>query len=186
MSLHLSKKSADEAKDQNRLVPEGNYEVIVTNYTLDSTKTGKDRISFALQVRKDLDNVKDLMNAKTHGRLIFANIYSDENGQFKESNISMIAEAAGIIDDKHPDLEIDSVKDFADLVKGKNVHVYVGLNENTYNGQTRKQNSIFANNWSKTKYPTQTTQTADPFAENSGISDEEKANIDKQVKKLPF
>lgn len=185
MSLHLSKNKAEEVKNQNSIVPEGDYEVIVTNYNLDKTKTGKDRLSFALRVRKDLDNVKDLMNAKTHGRVVFANIYSDENGQYKEGNISMIAEAAGLFD-KNPDLDVDSVVDFANMVKGKNVHVHISLSENTYNGQTRKQNNIFANNWSKTKYPTQAPASADPFASNSGISDEEKANIDKQVKDLPF
>ena len=59
------------------------------------------------------------------------------------------------------------------MCENRTVRVQVGVNDNEYKGEKRKQNSCFVNTWRPTKYPLQGSQPKeDPFKGNAGSDTE--------------
>lgn len=158
--------------NQNTVLPAGTYEMYIKNVEVRASKgTNHENMSFDMIVRQDLDKVPELAktNAKQHGRHLFVSVWTakdnqgKDSGHYKESDLDNIAKAVGIPDNA----VVKTIEDFMNLCKNKCVRVKVGVSENTYNGNTRKQNSCFTNQWSKTKFPLQgSKKQKDPFAGN--------------------
>lgn len=155
------------------VLPAGIYEATVKDAQVKASKNGHENISFCLEIRKDLDGVKELAktNAKQHGRCIFTSIwYDDESNGFKDQDLNNIYAACGGL--KKDMDKIQNEDDFAKFTVGKPVRIKVGVSKNTYKGEEQEQNTVFAtgyqgkgSDWHKTKYPLK-AQT-DPFENTS-------------------
>ena len=98
------------------ILPEGSYEVYVSEYTLDNEEKG----SFTLIVRDDIEQ-------KYARRRMWVNLNTNPNIAWK---LSTIARAAGI----PSGTDFDKFEDYMKAVTGKSMKVTVGHRE--YNGKT--------------------------------------------------
>ena len=98
------------------ILPEGSYEVYVSEYTLDNEEKG----SFTLIVRDDIEQ-------KFARRRMWVNLNTNPNIAWK---LSTIARAAGI----PSGTDFDKFEDYMKAVTGKSMKVTVGHRE--YNGKT--------------------------------------------------
>lgn len=154
----------------------GTYEMGIHSVQGDASGNGHECMAFDMIVRKDLDQVLELAktNAMHHGQHLFVRVWTakdangNDTGAYKQTDLNYIAKAVGIPDGA----DIKTKEDFMKLCEHKTVRVQVGVNENDYNGEKRKQNSCFVNTWKPTKYPLQGSQPAkkqeDPFKGNTG------------------
>ncbi|MGQ5708808.1 DUF669 domain-containing protein [Lactobacillus sp. PSON] len=153
-------------------VPEGTYEVNIEDVAQDATKGGTEFIELKLRVRKDLDKAMPDTNGKYHNRMLFQNEWKrKKTGAYDQENLMRYLKAAKVPDN----VTLDSFDDFADALRGKNVRVYVKVEDNTYKGKTETRNTMAAWNFEQTKYPTDTQQSSeDPFeATDNTITDED-------------
>lgn len=175
----------EKTNNRNNLFPQGTYEMKILDVTGDASNSGHENMKFEFLVRTDLDKVPELAktNAVAHNRHYFARVWTakdkktgKDSGQYDQSDLANIADAIGLTQ-AQVDKYIKSKEDLMKACKGKYVRIYVSLNENTYQGQSRKQNSTFTNSWQKTKFPVGKTakkqEPEDPFKDNEGadISD---------------
>lgn len=161
--------------DESQLIPKGTYEMIIKDVTGDASNSGHENMKFDFVVRRDLDKVPSLAktNAIAHGRHFFARVWTakdketgQDSGAYNPADLANIADAIGLTQ-AQVDKYIKSKDDLMKACKNKCIRIYVSENENTYKGETRKQNSTFTNTWVKTKYPLQGSKKAkkpaDPF-----------------------
>ena len=165
-------------------LPQGNYEVIITNPTIRPTQAGREYINMKLVVRNDLDKVPNLANtnAKYHNRIVFAQIYTDkETDRYNTEDLMFYLEAAQVPDGT----EIEDMQHFLDLIEDKPVRVYVTQRENEYKGVKQIQNKVWANSVEKSQFPEvnhvfKNKQTTDPFGSTQPANEEQISN------NLPF
>lgn len=178
--INLDKKT----NNRNELFPKGTYEMKILDVHGDASPSGHENMQFEFLVRKDLDKVPALANtnAKTHGRHFFANVWTakdqetgQDSGSYDPADLANIADAIGLTQ-AQIDKYIKSKDDLMKACVGKFVRIYISVGENTYKGETRKQNSTFTNSWQKTKFPPQSAKkektVKDPFEDNKGSDDE--------------
>lgn len=155
----------------------GTYEMGIHSVQGDGSKNGHECMVFDMIVRKDLDKVPELAktNAKHHGQHLFVRVWTakdangNDSGSYKSSDLNYIAKAVGIPDGA----DIKTQDDFMAMCENRTVQVQVGVNDNEYKGEKRKQNSCFVNTWKPTKYPLQGSQPKeDPFKGNAGSDTE--------------
>lgn len=175
--------------DQQNLIPKGTYEMIISKVTGDASKSGHECMKFDFEIRRDLDKVPALAktNAICHGRHFFANVWTakdkqtgQDSGAYSPKDLANIADAIGLTQ-ADIDKNIHSKDDLMKACEGKAVRIYVSLNKNTYEGQTREQNSTFTNTWHKTKFPLQGTKKMEDPYKNAKTSDTDISDDD-----LPF
>lgn len=175
--INLNKKT----NDKQNLIPKGIYEVKILQVIDDASPSGHENLKFDFLIRKDLDKVPELKdtNAVAHGRRYFANVWTakdkqtgEDSGQFNPEDLANIADAIGLTQEQ-VDKYIHSKEDLMQACENKYIRIYVSLNENTYKGETRKQNSTFTNSWHQTKFPPQGAKQAkeDPFKGNEGATE---------------
>lgn len=170
----------NKTNNQSQLIPKGTYEMKIVEVTGDASNSGHENMKFEFEIRKDLDKVPALKdtNAKEHGRHFFARVWTakdqqtgQDSGAYDPKDLANIADAIGLTQDQI-DKHINSKEDLMKACAGKYVRIYVSLSENTYKGETRKQNSTFTDSWHQTKFPPQGAKLAakqeDPFAGNTG------------------
>lgn len=165
-------------------LPQGNYEVIITNPTIRPTQAGREYINMKLVVRNDLDKVPNLANtnAKYHNRIVFAQIYTDkETDRYNTEDLMFYLEAAQVPDGT----EIEDMQHFLDLIEDKPVRVYVTQRENEYKGVKQIQNKVWPNSVEKSQFPQvnhvfKNKPTTDPFGGTQPATEEQTSN------NLPF
>lgn len=169
-------------------LPQGEYEVVIQSASHKVTKNGKEALSLDLVVRNDLANVPALANA--NGKYQNRHIFFDEwkrnvNGQyqFKMDHLLMILGGAGIPEG----VQVKSFEDLLDMLQGKPVKVYAKVEDNEYNGEVTKINTIAPWNITKTSYP----QVNHQFNANDAIKGNnpfvsEASPIDIPENDLPF
>lgn len=134
-------------------LPEGEYEVIITQASEGSTPNGKEKVGLRLVVRNDLGQVPDL--AKTNGKYANRIIFVDEwkrtiDGQYKYKidNFMHYLNGVGVP-------EGTQVKDFEhllSLMRNKPVRVFVKQEENEYKGEKETVNRVAPWNFKRTKF----------------------------------
>ncbi|MBD5430971.1 MAG: DUF669 domain-containing protein [Lactobacillus sp.] len=171
----------EKTNNQSSLIPQGTYEMKILDVTGDASNSGHENMKFEFLIRDDLDKVPNLKdtNAKAHGRHFFARVWTakdkktgQDSGAYKQADLANIADAIGLTQEQ-VDKYINSKEDLMKACKGKFIRIYVSLNENTYQGETRKQNTTFTNSWKQTKFPPQSakSETKNPFEGNTGTED---------------
>lgn len=179
---------SEKTNDRSELFPRGAYEMKIFDVQGDASPSGHENMRFDFLVRKDLDKVSSLANtnAKTHGRHFFASVWTakDANGQdsgkYNPSDLANIADAIGLTQ-AQVDKYIKSKEDLMKACVGKFIRIYISVGENTYKGETHKQNSTFTNSWQKTRFPLNSKKSAptepkNPFEGNEGTADEDISN----------
>lgn len=174
----------EKTNNRSELFPKGTYEMQIVSVHGDASPSGHENMQFDFLVRKDLDKVSALANtnAKTHGRHFFANVWTakdketgQDSGSYYPADLANIADAIGLTQ-VQIDKYIKSKEDLMKACEGKFIRIYISVGENTYKGETRKQNSAFTNSWQKTKFPPQAAKkqetVEDPFKGNTGSTDE--------------
>lgn len=169
-------------------LPEGNYEMVIAKAQETSTKNGAESFQIDLIVRNDLDGVPTLTetNKKYHNRHVFNDNWKRKaTGQYDMEGFQYILQAVGAPEGA----SIPTIEAFIDLLVGKPVKVFVKLEDNTYNGETKEVNRVAPWNYSASEFPN--VQHKFEKGETSGVSNKEEptfgnGQIDISDDDLPF
>lgn len=161
--------SYDNLQENNfGALPKGNYEVIITTAKEQTSKNGSDSIHLALTVRNDLDQALPNTNGKYHNRLIFVDFWKDkQTGQYKFDQLQYVLNAVKI----PAGTSFNTPEDFLKALLNKPTNVYVTVESDEYQGESKERNRVAPWNFHETKFP-QVNHVAkatsnDPFANNS-------------------
>ena len=128
----------DEAYEDNGLIAEGIYEVIVAKCEERETKAGTVRIGLQLTVRNDVDQ-------RCKNKVIFENVWKAKaTGEYNMRQINTIGKALKIANGKKYNGLNELLKDF----EGKTAKVTIKHEE--YNGNTNAR----VKNWDNSKFST--------------------------------
>lgn len=179
----------EKTNNRSELFPKGTYEMQILSVHGDASPSGHENMKFEFLVRKDLDKVPELAktNKIAHGRHYFANVWTakdketgQDSGAYDQADLANIADAIGLTQ-AQIDKYIKSKDDLMRACEGKFIRIYISLGENTYKGETRKQNSTFTNSWQRTKFPPQGAKKdetiEDPFKDAKGSDEITDADI---------
>ena len=110
------------------LVPEGEYEVVITEVESKPSSTGNPMLKLVLTVRTDVDQ-------PAQKRKLFENLVQTEKAMFKFQQLSKVlgfAEGMGFA----------TIEDYGKAIKFKALRIKVKHEDNTYKGETKKQERI--------------------------------------------
>jgi len=137
-------------------LPTGEYEMVINKAYEDATPSGAENFQIDLIVRNDLKNVPALAetNGKYANRHVFnANWKRKATNQYDLESFQYILEAVGVPEGT----QISSIDDFADLLTGKPVRVYVKKEIDDYNttdsDNPKYRNQVAPWNYNQTKFP---------------------------------
>lgn len=169
-------------------LPTGEYECIIKSVTEKATKNGKEAVNIALVVRNDLKEVPELknQNGKYADRWVFVDEWKrDINGvyKYKMDNFMHYLSAINVPEGT----EVKDMNHLFELLTHKPVLVYIKEEDNTYNGETKKINTVAPWNFKQTKFPQvnhvfkekEDKKEDNPFANSTGP-------VDVQDDDLPF
>lgn len=165
MSFLTTDYSENKSNDYSPL-PEGNYEMVIAKAQETTTKNGAESLQIDLVVRNDLDGVPALAetNKKYHNRHVFNDNWKRKaTGQYDMEGFQYILEAVGTPEGT----SIPTIESFIDLLVGKPVKVFVKLEDNTYNGETKPVNRVAPWNYSKTDFVNMQHKFADGENKNN-------------------
>lgn len=178
MSFLNANYSNNESATTYGPLPTGEYEMIINKAQETATKNGAESFQIDLIVRNDLDGVPALAetNKKYHNRHVFNDNWKRKaTGQYDMQGFQYILQAVGVPEGT----TIATIDDFARLLVGKPVKVYVKEEDNEYNGTVTKVNRVAPWNYSQTAFPnvahvSKDKNVADPFPQNAtGMTDAE-------------
>lgn len=115
-----------EAAEQFSSIEDGTYEVVVSYAEQDASKSGTDYLDIRLKIRDDF-------NQKFRNNLIFDKVWiNKETLQYPEWALQRYAKAV-----KLPEgIEVNTIEQFLNLIKGKTLKVTVKNEQSEYNGKT--------------------------------------------------
>lgn len=163
-------------------LPEGDYELVIKQADLRSSKAGREYMNFQMVVRNDLDKVPELekTNAKYHNRVLFASIFTDkETNKYNTDDLMYYLKAAQVPEGT----QFNDIQQFMDTLVGKPIRARVTQSENTYQGETTIQNNVWPNRVSESKYPEVNHQFKDKDKTDPFSNDQQ---TEKQLDNLPF
>lgn len=115
-----------EAAEQFSSVENGTYEVVVTTAEQSASKTGTDFLDIRLKIRDDFQQ-------KFRNNLIFDKVWINKQTlQYPEWALQRYAKAVKIPEG----VEINTIEQFLDIIKGKTLKVTVKNKQSEYNGKT--------------------------------------------------
>ena len=115
-----------EAAEQFSSVENGTYEVVVATAEQSASKTGTDFLDIRLKIRDDFQQ-------KFRNNLIFDKVWiNKETLQYPEWALQRYAKAVKIPEG----VEIDTIEQFLDIIKGKTLKVTVKNEQSESNGVT--------------------------------------------------
>jgi hypothetical protein len=137
------------------LVAEGEYECIISDCEIKESSKGSPMIKATITIRKDVK--------QPHGKQKLWDYYVvSEKAMFK---FQQVAKAVGLPNGK----DFATLEDFRNAILYKPVRINVIQEDNTYNGETKKQARIKSYSLATVEYAT--PASADPFATNSGADE---------------
>ena len=132
------------------VLPEGDYEAIITSASSHVTPNGAESIQFRLSIRNDLDKALPETNGKYHNRVLFHNEWKRKaTGQYDDQNLQYYMAAVDVPEG----VEIKSEEEFYGKLFKKPVRVHVEVEESEYKGKMQKRNVIKPWNFKKTEFP---------------------------------
>lgn len=168
-------------------LPQGEYEMVINKAYEDATPNGAENFTIDLIVRNDLEKVPAL--AETNGKYANRHVFNQNwkrkaTNQYDLESFQYILEAVGVPEGT----QIASIDDFAKILVGKPVKVYVKKEVDEYNttdpDNPEYRNQVAPWNYSKSDYPNiqhqfkdddknnqQTTKEDNPFSNVSSGSD---------------
>lgn len=131
-------------------LPSGNYEMVIANAKEDATPNGAETFQIDLIVRNDLTKVPTL--AETNGEYANRHVFNDNwkrkaTKQYDLEGFQYILEAVGVPEGT----QINSIDDFAKLIIGKPVKVYVKKQYSDY--KKEDENTVAPWSYSQTDFP---------------------------------
>ena len=115
-----------EAAEQFSSVENGTYEVVVTTAEQSASKTGTDFLDIRLKIRDDFQQ-------KFRNNLIFDKVWINKQTlQYPEWALQRYAKAVKIPEG----VEINTIEQFLDIIKGKTLKVTVKNEQSESNGVT--------------------------------------------------
>lgn len=127
----------EESYSGSKLMPEGEYEIIIKSAFEDATKNGIPYINIPLVVRNDVEQ-------PYKNKHIFHSMWKNkESGEYNFKAINTIAKAIGIPNGT----KFESLEQLLDSFKNKTAKITIKHNE--YNGTTSERVSF----WNPTKFP---------------------------------
>lgn len=175
-------------------LPQGNYEMVINKAYEDATPSGAENFTIDLVVRNDLEKVPALAdaNGKYANRHVFnQNWKRKATNQYDLESFQYILEAVGVPEGT----QIATIDDFANILVGKPVKVYVKKEVDDYN-TTDSQNPVYQNqvapwNYSQTDFPQMNHQFKDAgsnqgAANNNETFEKNENATDVSDENLPF
>ena len=115
-----------EAAEQFSSVENGTYEVVVATAEQSASKSGTDFLDIRLKIRDDFQQ-------KFRNNLIFDKVWINKQTlQYPEWALQRYAKAVKIPEG----VEINTIEQFLDIIKGKTLQVTVKNEQSEYNGKT--------------------------------------------------
>ena len=115
-----------EAAEQFSSVENGTYEVVVATAKQSASKSGTDFLDIRLKIRDDFQQ-------KFRNNLIFDKVWINKQTlQYPEWALQRYAKAVKIPEG----VEINTIEQFLDIIKGKTLKVTVKNEQSEYNGKT--------------------------------------------------
>lgn len=114
------------------LLPNGDYECMVSEVKVTESSTGKPMLKATLTIRDDIEQ-------QGQKRKLFDNMVEQENMMWKFQQVAKAAQVPN-------DADIPSLSDFAAAIQYKPVRVTLG--QRVYNGETQNQ----IKGWKESKY----------------------------------
>ncbi|MEB7771447.1 DUF669 domain-containing protein [Kurthia gibsonii] len=111
----------EKAGNEFELVAPGEYEVVVHNYEMKQSSTGKNMVVVDYEIRADVQQ------AHAGQKILFDNFIVSENTEWRFQAISKAAQFP-------QGMEFPNYKEWADTLLGK--HLIVKVDHRTYNGNT--------------------------------------------------
>lgn len=145
-------------------LPTGEYEMVINKAYEDATPSGAENFTIDLIVRNDLEKAPVLAetNGKYANRHVFnANWKRKATNQYDLESFQYILEAVGVPEGT----QIASIDDFAKIITGKPVKVYVKKEVDDYNttdpNNPEYRNQVAPWNYSQTVFPQMNHQFKD-------------------------
>lgn len=131
-------------------LPQGEYEMVINRAGEDATPNGAETFQIDLIVRNDLAKVPAL--AETNGKYQNRHVFNDNwkrkaTHQYDLDGFQYILEAVGVPEGT----QIESIDDFAEIITGKPVKVYVKKQWSEYKNED--ENQVAPWNYSQTDFP---------------------------------
>ena len=115
-----------EAAEQFSSVENGTYEVVVATAEQSASKSGTDFLDIRLKIRDDFQQ-------KFRNNLVFDKVWINKQTlQYPEWALQRYAKAVKIPEG----VEINTIEQFLDIIKGKTLKVTVENEQSEYNGKT--------------------------------------------------
>lgn len=141
---------SDLTSNNNRPLPDGDYEFIIKGVRENATKNGAESIQFELVVRNDLDQAMPNTNGKYHNRHLWVDEWRRRaTNKYDTNNLMYFMKAAGIPEGT----PINSMEDFYNQMIGKPVRIHIKVTDNNYNGTVTMVNRPAPWDWEKSKFP---------------------------------
>lgn len=152
--------TADYSKNQENdfsPLPQGEYEMVITQAGEIATKGGSESLQLRLTVRNDLDAAEPKTNGKYHNRVVFFDNWKRKaTNQYDMDGLQYVLEATKIPEGT----PLNSVDDFCKAIYHKPVRVYVKVEKNPEYGD---RNTVAPWSVHASKYP----QVAHKFKDDS-------------------
>ncbi|HHT7829666.1 TPA: DUF669 domain-containing protein [Streptococcus suis] len=143
-----------EAAEQFSSIEDGTYEVFISHVEQSASKGGADFLDIRLKIREDFQQ-------KFRNNLIFDKIWiNKETLQYPEFALQRYAKAVKLPEN----IEIQTVEQFLNLIKGKNLKVTVKNEQSEYNGKTYDNLNI--KKYEQSELPPVAVQASQPVVDD--------------------
>jgi hypothetical protein len=137
------------------IIAEGEYETVISDVEVTESKSGNPMLKLTITIRNDVKQPH-------RKQKLWDYLVATEKAMFK---FHQVAKAAGLPNGK----DFKSIEEFANAIMFKPLRIKVIQEDNTYNGETKKQARIKTYSLATVEYAT--PSSTDPFASggtNSG------------------
>ncbi|HFI0454321.1 TPA: DUF669 domain-containing protein [Streptococcus suis] len=143
-----------EAAEQFSSIEDGTYEVFISHVEQSASKSGTDFLDIRLKIREDFQQ-------KFRNNLIFDKIWiNKETLQYPEFALQRYAKAVKLPEN----IEIQTVEQFLNLIKGKNLKVTVKNEQSEYNGKT--YDNLNVKKYEQSELPPVAVQASQPVVDD--------------------
>ncbi|HEL2527556.1 TPA: DUF669 domain-containing protein [Streptococcus suis] len=143
-----------EAAEQFSSIEDGTYEVFISHVEQSASKGGTDFLDIRLKIREDFQQ-------KFRNNLIFDKIWINKKTlQYPEFALQRYAKAVKLPEN----IEIQTVEQFLNLIKGKNLKVTVKNEQSEYNGKTYDNLNI--KKYEQSELPPVAVQASQPVVDD--------------------
>lgn len=158
-------------------LPQGEYEMVITNAGEHATPSGAESLQLRLTVRNDLDQAEPTTNGKYHNRVVFFDNWKrKKTNQYDMDGLQYVLEAAQIPEGT----PLNSIDEFCQALIHKPVRVYVKVEHDDQYGD---RNTVAPWNVHKSKYP----QVAHKYKDSNDLTAGSKPLSQEEIENdLPF